>query len=245
MGKISEIIADELGVKKSQVDSTIKLIDDGNTIPFIARYRKEATGGLSDEQLRNLGERLTYLRNLEERKQEVIKSIDSQGKLTDEIVKNLEQSKTLADVEDIYRPYKQKKRTRATIAKEKGLDELAKIILGQDSSVDIDEVAKSFINEEKGVNAEEDARSGALDIIAEAISDEPKYRKQIKQICYRDGIITTKAAKPEEKSSYEMYYDFAEKVNRIPSHRILAINRGEKEEFLKVKIEKPTEKYWN
>ena len=242
MGKISEIIADELGVKKSQVDSTIKLIDDGNTIPFIARYRKEATGGLSDEQLRNLGERLTYLRNLEERKQEVIKSIDSQGKLTDEIVKNLEQSKTLADVEDIYRPYKQKKRTRATIAKEKGLDELAKIILAQDSSVDIDEVAKSFINEEKGVNAEEDARSGALDIIAEAISDESKYRKQIKQICYRDGIITTKAAKPEEKSSYEMYYDFAEKVNRIPSHRILAINRGEKEEFLKVKIEKPTEK---
>ena len=242
MGKISEIIADELGVKKSQVDSTIKLIDDGNTIPFIARYRKEATGGLSDEQLRNLGERLTYLRNLEERKQEVIKSIDSQGKLTDEMVKNLEQSKTLADVEDIYRPYKQKKRTRATIAKEKGLDELAKIILAQDSSVDIDEVAKSFINEEKGVNAEEDARSGALDIIAEAISDESKYRKQIKQICYRDGIITTKAAKPEEKSSYEMYYDFAEKVNRIPSHRILAINRGEKEEFLKVKIEKPTEK---
>ncbi len=242
MDKISEIIADELGVKKSQVDSTIKLIDDGNTIPFIARYRKEATGGLSDEQLRNLGERLTYLRNLEERKQEVIKSIDSQGKLTDEIVKNLEQSKTLADVEDIYRPYKQKKRTRATIAKEKGLEELAKIILAQDSSVDIDEVAKSFINEEKGVNAEEDARSGALDIIAEAISDEPKYRKQIKQICYREGFITTKAAKPEEKSSYEMYYDFAEKVNRIPSHRILAINRGEKEEFLKVKIEKPTEK---
>ena len=242
MGKISEIIADELGVKKSQVDSTIKLIDDGNTIPFIARYRKEATGGLSDEQLRNLGERLTYLRNLEERKQEVIKSIDSQGKLTDEIVKNLEQSKTLADVEDIYRPYKQKKRTRATIAKEKGLEELAKIILAQDSSVDIDEVARSFINEEKGVNVEEDARNGALDIIVEAISDEPKYRKQIKQICYREGIITTKATKPEEKSSYEMYYDFAEKVNRIPSHRILAINRGEKEEFLKVKIEKPTEK---
>ena len=226
MDKISEIIADELGVKKSQVDSTIKLIDDGNTIPFIARYRKEATGGLSDEQLRNLGERLTYLRNLEERKQEVIKSIDSQGKLTDEIVKSLEQSKTLADVEDIYRPYKQKKRTRATIAKEKGLEELAKIILAQDSSVDIDEVA----------------RNGALDIIAEAISDEPKYRKQIKQICYMEGFITTKAAKPEEKSSYEMYYDFAEKVNRIPSHRILAINRGEKEEFLKVKIEKPTEK---
>ena len=239
MDKISEIIADELGVKKSQVDSTIKLIDDGNTIPFIARYRKEATGGLSDEQLRNLGERLTYLRNLEERKQEVIKSIDSQGKLTDEIVKNLEQSKTLADVEDIYRPYKQKKRTRATIAKEKGLEELAKIILAQDSSVDIDEVAKSFINEEKGVNAEEDARNGALDIIAEAISDEPKYRKQIKQICYREGIITTKAAKPEEKSSYEMYYDFSEELSKITGYRVLAINRGEKEKFLTVKIEAP------
>ena len=241
MDKISEIIADELGVKKSQVDSTIKLIDDGNTIPFIARYRKEATGGLSDEQLRNLGERLTYLRNLEERKQEVIKSIDSQGKLTDEIVKNLEQIKTLADVEDIYRPYKQKKRTRSTIAKEKGLDELAKIILGQDSSVDIDEVAKSFINEEKGVNAEEDARSGALDIIAEAISDEPKYRKQIKQICYRDGIITTKAAKPEEKSSYEMYYDFEEPISKLAGHRVLALNRGEKEKILTVKINAPEE----
>ena len=239
---IAAKIAEELEIKKWQVEAVIKLIDEGNTIPFIARYRKEATGALNDEILRNLFDRLTYLRNLEERKQEVIKSIDSQGKLTDEIVKSLKQSKTLADVEDIYRPYKQKKRTRATIAKEKGLDELAKIILRQDSSVDIDEVAKSFINEEKGVNAEEDARSGALDIIAEAISDEPKYRKQIKQICYRDGIITTKAAKPEEKSSYEMYYDFAEKVNRIPSHRILAINRGEKEEFLKVKIEKPTEK---
>ena len=241
MDKISEIIADELGVKKSQIDSTIKLIDDGNTIPFIARYRKEATGGLSDEQLRNLGERLTYLRNLEERKQEVIKSIDSQGKLTDEIVKNLEQSKTLADVEDIYRPYKQKKRTRATIAKEKGLEELAKIILAQDSSVDIDEVAKSFINEEKGVNAEEDARSGALDIIAEAISDEPKYRKQIKQICYREGFITTKAAKPEEKSSYEMYYDFDEPIAKMAGHRTLALNRGEAEKILTVKVEVPEE----
>ena len=241
MDKISEIIADELGVKKSQVDSTIKLIDDGNTIPFIARYRKEATGGLSDEQLRNLGERLTYLRNLEERKQEVIKSIDSQGKLTDEIVKSLEQSNTLADVEDIYRPYKQKKRTRATIAKEKGLEELAKIILAQDSSVDIDEVAKSFINEEKGVNVEEDARNGALDIIAEAISDEPKYRKQIKQICYREGFITTKAAKPEEKSSYEMYYDFEEPISKIAGHRVLALNRGEKEKILTVKVNAPEE----
>ena len=202
MGKISEIIADELGVKKSQVDSTIKLIDDGNTIPFIARYRKEATGGLSDEQLRNLGERLTYLRNLEERKQEVIKSIDSQGKLTDEIVKNLEQSKTIADVEDIYRPYKQKKRTRATIAKEKGLEELAKIILAQDSSVDIDEVARSFINEEKGVLSVEDAYNGAKDIIAEIVSDEAKYRSEIRKKDYRNGLITSKELKKEEKGVF-------------------------------------------
>ncbi len=242
MDKISEIIANELGVRKSQVDSTIKLIDDGNTIPFIARYRKEATGGLSDEQLRNLGERLTYLRNLEERKQEVLKSIESQGKLTDEIKSNLEKSTTLAEVEDIYRPYKQKKRTRATIAKEKGLEEFANTIIEQKAKESIYEIANKYINEEKDVKTAEDAIAGALDIIAENISDNAKYRKQIKRTCYLEGMITTKATKPEEKSSYDMYYDFSEKVNRIPSHRILAINRGEKEEFLKVKIDKPQEK---
>ena len=242
MDKIVNIIASELNIKTSQVESTIKLIDDGNTIPFIARYRKEATGGLSDEILRNLGERLTYLRNLEQRKAEVIKSIESQGKLTDEIVKDLEKSMTMAEVEDIYRPYKQKKRTRATIAKEKGLEELANIIYEQNEKEDINTIANKFINEEKGVETEEEAINGALDIIAEDISDNPKYRKQIKQICYREGFINTKASKEEEKSSYEMYYDFSEKVNRVPSHRILAINRGEKEEFLKVKIEKPSEK---
>lgn len=242
MDKISEIIANELGVRKSQVDSTIKLIDDGNTIPFIARYRKEATGGLSDEQLRNLGERLTYLRNLEERKQEVLKSIESQGKLTDEIKSDLEKSTTLAEVEDIYRPYKQKKRTRATIAKEKGLEELANTIIEQKAKENIYEIANKYINEEKDVKTAEDAIAGALDIIAENISDNAKYRKQIKRTCYLEGMITTKATKPEEKSSYDMYYDFSEKVNRIPSHRILAINRGEKEEFLKVKIDKPEEK---
>ena len=242
MDKISEIIANELGVRKSQVDSTIKLIDDGNTIPFIARYRKEATGGLSDEQLRNLGERLTYLRNLEERKQEVLKSIESQGKLTDEIKSDLEKSTTLAEVEDIYRPYKQKKRTRATIAKEKGLEELANTIIEQKAKESIYEIANKYINEEKDVKTAEDAIAGALDIIAENISDNAKYRKQIKRTCYLEGMITTKATKPEEKSSYDMYYDFSEKVNRIPSHRILAINRGEKEEFLKVKIDKPKEK---
>ena len=241
MNKIVEIIAQELQIKQSQVESTIKLIDEGNTIPFIARYRKEVTGGLSDEVLRNLGERLTYLRNLESRKEEVIKSIDSQGKLTQEIIKDLENCITLAEVEDIYRPYKQKKRTRATIAKEKGLESLAEAIIKQDESIDINKYAEGYINKEKEVNSVEDAINGALDIIAENISDNPEYRKKIKKICYREGIINTKSAK-DEKSNYEMYYDFQEKVNRIPSHRILAINRGEKEEFLKVKIDKPEEK---
>lgn len=241
MNKIVKIIAQELQIKQSQVESTIKLIDEGNTIPFIARYRKEATGGLSDELLRNLGERLTYLRNLESRKEEVIKSIDSQGKLTQEIIKDLENCITLAEVEDIYRPYKQKKRTRATIAKEKGLESLADAIIKQDESIDINKYAEGYINKEKEVNSVEEAINGALDIIAENISDNPEYRKKIKRICYREGIINTKSAK-DEKSNYEMYYDFQEKVNRIPSHRILAINRGEKEEFLKVKIDKPEEK---
>ena len=238
---ITKIIAEELKVKESQVEATIKLIDDGNTIPFIARYRKEATGGLSDETLRDLGERLTYLRNLETRKQEVVNSIEGQGKLTDEIIIALEMAKTLAEVEDIYRPYKQKKRTRATIAKEKGLEPLANIIIEQKETKKLEEIAKEFTNSEKGVENEEEAIAGALDIIAENISDEPEYRKQIKRLTYRDGLIETKAAKPEEKSNYEMYYEFSEKVNRIPSHRILAINRGEKEEFLTVKIEKPEE----
>ena len=240
MDIINQIIADELGVKYSQVENAVKLIDEGNTIPFIARYRKEVTGGLSDEQLRDLGERLTYLRNLETRKEEVKKSIEEQGKLTDEIVKALDNAKILAEVEDIYRPYKQKKRTRATIAKEKGLEPLANIILKQDGTQNIDDIAKEYIDNEKGVETAEDAIAGAMDIIAENISDEPKYRKEIKRLCYRDGIIST-SGKEEEKSSYEMYYNFNEKLSRIPSHRILAINRGEKEGFLKVKIDKPEE----
>lgn len=238
MDKIINTIAEELSVKPKQVEATVKLIDDGNTIPFIARYRKEVTGGLSDETLRDLGERLTYLRNLEARKQEVVNSIDGQGKLTDEIVKSLELAKTLSEVEDIYRPYKQKKRTRATIAKERGLEELANVIYNQEEKEDINKVALNYVNPEKEVNTVEDAIKGAMDIIAEQISDNAEYRKQIKRICYREGIIVTKAVNSEEKSSYEMYYDFSEKVNRIPSHRILAINRGEKEEFIKVKIEK-------
>ena len=240
MEKIIQIIADELGVKYGQVENTVKLIDEGNTIPFIARYRKEVTGGLSDEQLRDLGDRLNYLRNLETRKEEVRNSIEEQGKLTDEIVKALENAKILAEVEDIYRPYKQKKRTRATIAKEKGLEPLAEIIINQEESKNINDVACGFIDAEKGVETAEDAIAGAMDIIAENISDNAKYRKEIKRLCYRDGLIVTKGD-PDVKSSYEMYYDFSEKVSRIPSHRILAINRGEKEDFLKFKMEKPEE----
>ena len=253
MEKIINIISNELQVKYSQVENAIKLIDEGNTIPFIARYRKEVTGGLSDEQLRILGERLTYLRNLEQRKQEIIKSIEEQGKLTEEIVKQTEIATTLAEVEDIYRPYKQKKKTRATVAKAKGLEPLAEIIKEQKETKDIKEIAKEYINidslseedkknKDKVVKNEEEALQGALDIIAEEISDNSEFRKKIKKICYREGLISTKAAKEEEKSNYEMYYDYSEVVSRIPSHRILAINRGEKEEFLKVKIEKNEEK---
>ena len=253
MDKIINTIAEELNIKPKQVEATIKLIDEGNTIPFIARYRKEVTGGLSDEILRDLGERLTYLRNLEQRKEEVVKSIDEQGKLTDEILQAIAVCKTLAEVEDIYRPYKQKKKTRATVAKAKGLEPLATIIIEQKETKPILEIAKEYVNieslseedkknKDKVVATPEDAVQGALDIIAEDISDNSKYRKQIKRICYREATIQTKAAKPEEKSNYEMYYDYQEAIKYIPSHRILAINRGEKEEFLKVKIEKPEEK---
>ena len=244
MNKIIETIANELNIKTVQVENTIKLIDDGNTIPFIARYRKEVTGNLSDEVLRNLGERLTYLRNLEERKQEIIRLIDEQGKLTEELTNAINNSMILAEIEDIYRPYKQKKRTRATIAKEKGLEPLANIIYIQNEKKDIYEIAKQYINEEKGVKNEEEAIAGALDIIAENIADNAEYRKQIKANCFKEAVIITKAAK-DEKSPYEMYYEFAETIKTLPSHRILAINRGEKEELLKVKLEKPEEKILN
>ena len=253
MNKIINTIAEELNIKPNQVESTVKLIDEGNTIPFIARYRKEVTGGLSDEILRDLGERLTYLRNLEKRKEEIIKSIDEQGKLTDEILQAVAIAKTLSEVEDIYRPYKQKKKTRATVAKAKGLEPLAKIIIEQKEVKPIEEVAKEYVNidklsdedkknKDKVVATVEDAIQGALDIIAEDISDNAKYRKEIKRICYREGQVVTSASKPEEKSNYEMYYEYQEAIKFIPSHRILAINRGEKEEFLKIKLEKPEEK---
>ena len=253
MEKIIKTIAEELKIKPVQVENTVKLIDEGNTIPFIARYRKEVTGGLSDETLRELGERLSYLRNLEQRKEEVIKSIDEQGKLTDEILQAVAVAKTLAEVEDIYRPYKQKKKTRATVAKLKGLEPLAQVIIEQKEIKPIQEIAKEYINidklseeekknKDKVVNNEEEAIQGALDIIAEEISDNAKYRKEIKKLYYKEGLIETKAIKPEEKSNYEMYYEYSEAIKYIPRHRILAINRGEKEEFLRVKIEKPEEK---
>ena len=241
---ILQIISDELNVKYHQVENAVKLIDDGNTIPFIARYRKEVTGGLSDEDLRTLYDRLNYLRNLETRKEEVRKSIEEQGKLTEEIITSLQNAKILAEVEDIYRPYKQKKRTRATIAKEKGLEPLSEAIINQDNKISIEEIAEKFIDPEKGVETIEDAIAGAKDIIAENISDNPTYRKEIKRYCYRDGVVLTEANTKDEKeenSTYQMYFDFNEKVNRIPSHRILAINRAEKENAIKLKIQKPEE----
>ncbi len=242
MNKIYSKIAEELKIRESQVEATVKLIDEGNTIPFIARYRKEVTGNLSDEILRDLGERLTYLRNLENRKEEIIRLIDEQGKLTDELTIKIASTMVLSELEDIYRPYKPKKRTRATIAKEKGLEPFAEILYLQSEKRDIYEIAKEYIDEEKGVKTEEEALQGALDIIAENIADDADYRKKIKSFCFREAVITSKATKEDEKSPYEMYYDFKEGILRIPSHRILAMNRGEKEEFLKVKIEKPDDK---
>ena len=242
MDKIFKKLSEELGIREAQVEATVKLIDEGNTIPFIARYRKEVTGNLSDETLRDLGERLTYLRNLEARKEEIIRLIDEQGKLTDELTIKIASTMVLSELEDIYRPYKPKKRTRATIAKEKGLEPLADIIYLQNEKRDLYEIAKEYIDEEKGVTTEDEAIQGALDIIAENIADDADYRKRIKSFCFREAVISSKINKEDEKSPYEMYYDFKEGILKIPSHRILAINRGEKEEFLKVKIDKPDDK---
>ncbi len=236
MEQINERLVKEFKLKPFQVENAIKLIDEGNTIPFIARYRKEQTGEMSDEQLRDMFDRLNYLRNLEKRKEEVIRLIDEQGKLDDELKNNILSSETMTEVEDLYRPYKQKKRTRATIAKEKGLEPLALVIYNQEEKHDLIKLAEEYINEEKGVNSVEDALTGAKDIVAEMISDVAEYRKDIRKIIYDVGVIVSKATK-DEKSVYEMYYDYAEAVSKIPSHRILAINRGEKEEFLKVKID--------
>lgn len=241
---INDKLAKELGLKLNVINNIIELLDSGNTVPFIARYRKEMTGGLSDEVLRKLEERLTYLRNLEDRKEAVIKIIEEQGNLTEEIKMFLEKAETLTEVEDIYRPFKPKKRTRATIALEKNLKPLAETILNGNFKGNINEEAKKFISEEKGVKSEEEAIKGALDIIAEVISDEAKYRKWIRNFVYNEGIIETKG-ESEESTPFEMYYDYSEEVKKIPSHRILAINRGEKEKVLSVKITSNEEKIIN
>lgn len=233
----------ELNLKKFQVENTIKLIDEGNTIPFIARYRKEQTGELSDIVLRDLHERLTYLRNLENRQQEVIRLIEEQGKLTEELREDILKADTLQRVEDLYRPYRQKRRTRATIAKERGLEPLAEIILAQEiNEGNLEEIAQPFIDEEKEVNTIEEAYQGAMDIIAEIISDNPEFREIIRKIMFDSGIIISTAANSEEESVYEMYYDYKEPVKAIANHRILAINRGEKEKVLKIKVEGPDDK---
>lgn len=239
---ILRVISDELNIKLSQVEATVKLIDEGNTIPFIARYRKEVTGSLNDEVLRNLDERLKYLRNLEDRKASVIASIEEQGKLTDELKKQIEEATTLVLVEDLYRPYKQKKRTRAIIAKEKGLEPLANIITLQMATRPIEEDAKEYISEEKGVANEKEAIAGALDIIAEAISDEADYRTYIRKLTFKEGMLTSTAKDEEAQSVYEMYYNYTESIPKVAGHRTLAINRGEAEKILTVKIEAPEEK---
>ncbi len=235
MKSIEERLVEEFKVKKSQVESFIELLDAGNTVPFIARYRKEATGGLDDTMLRNLSERLTYLRNLDERKNDVVRLIEEQGKLTEELTGSIMKADTLTEVEDIYRPYKAKKRTRATIAVEKGLKPLADEIYGGKFKGSLAEFAAGFISEEKGVANAEEALSGAQDIISEMISDEADFRKWIRSFVEREGLIETKG-ESKEPTAFEMYYDYKEEVRKIPPHRILAINRGESEKVLSVKI---------
>jgi len=242
MADIISILIKEFNLKPFQVENTVKLIDDGNTIPFIARYRKEMTGELDDQVLRKFYERLVYLRNLEARKEEVKRLIEEQGKLTDDIVESLLKAITLQEIDDIYRPFRPKRRTRATMAREKGLEPLANMIFSQEPlNASIEDIAKTFIDAEKEVNTVEEALKGAMDIIAEEISDNAKFRQDIRKIFMQSGLIVSKSKK-EEDSVYNMYYDFSEPVSKIVGHRILAINRGEKEEFLQVKIEVPSEK---
>ncbi len=235
MDNINHILSKELGISLKQVTSVIEMLDEGNTVPFISRYRKERTGGLTDEVLRKFNERLTYLRNLESRKEDVLRIIEEQEKLTPELKLKIEKATTLTEVEDIYRPFKAKKRTRATMAIEKGLKPLAELILSGEFNGDIVEEANKYINEEKGVKNEEEALQGAMDIISEIISDNADYRKWIRNFVQKDGIIQVKGSS-EEQTPYEMYYDYKEPVRTIPSHRILAINRGEKEKILSVKV---------
>ena len=237
---INEILKSEFNLKDNQIKNVIKLIDEGNTIPFIARYRKEMTGEMSDIILRKLNDRLTYLRNLKNRKEDVLRIIQEQGKITDDIILNIETATTLQEVEDIYEPFKQKKRTRATIAREKGLGKLALDILNKNIS-NIEDEARKYINEDKDIKSNEDALKGAKDIIAEIVSDDSKIRKYIRDLALSEGVIITKNSK-DEKSVYDMYYDYSESIKNIAPHRVLAINRGEKEDFLKVKLDINTDK---
>ena len=236
---INQRLTEELQVKRWQVDAAVKLIDEGNTIPFISRYRKEATGSLNDEQLRKLYERLVYLRNLEEKKEQVLSSIEEQGKLTEELKAQILAAETLVVVEDLYRPYRPKRRTRATIAKEKGLEPLAALITLQQTKVALEEEAQKYISEEKDVKTVDDAIAGAKDIIAESISDEADYRSWIRKQTMKKGKLVSTAKDAEAESVYEMYYEFEEALSKLAGHRILALNRGEKEKFLTVKIEAP------
>ena len=236
---INQRLTEELGVKRWQIDAAVKLIDEGNTIPFISRYRKEVTGSLNDEQLRKLHERLVYLRNLEEKKAQVISSIEEQGKMTEELRSQILAAETLVTVEDLYRPYRPKRRTRATIAKEKGLEPLASLILLQKTREPLEETAKAYISEEKQVADAAEAVSGAKDIIAEIISDNADYRSWIRKTTMKKGKLISAAKDPEAESVYEMYYEFEEAVPKLAGHRVLALNRGEKEKFLTVKIQAP------
>ena len=238
---INQKLTEELGVKRWQVDAAVKLIDEGNTIPFISRYRKEVTGSLNDEQLRKLHERLVYLRNLEEKKSQVISSIEEQGKLTEELRQQILAAETQVTVEDLYRPYRPKRRTRATIAKEKGLELLAAFIMLQNAKEPLEHTAQQYVSEEKDVKSAADAIAGAKDIIAESISDNADYRSWIRKTTMKKGKVTSAAKDPEAESVYEMYYEFEEPVSKLAGHRILALNRGEKEKFLTVKVEAPEE----
>ena len=232
-------IAQEIGCRDSQVEAAVKLIDEGNTIPFIARYRKEATGSLNDEQLRLLHERLVYLRNLEDKKAQVIASIEEQGKLTDQLRADIEKAETMVLVDDLYRPYRPKRKTRATIAKDKGLEGLANIIMLQMTRTPIVKEAEAYVSEENGVADTSEAIAGAMDIIAENISDTADYRTHIRDLTTRHGVLRTTAKDPEAESVYEMYYDFSTPVSKMTGYRTLAVNRGEKEKFITVKIEAP------
>ena len=235
-------LKDELGIRLEQVEATVKLIDEGNTIPFIARYRKEVTGSLDDEQLRNLHERLQYLRNLEDKKAQVLSSIEEQGKMTEELKAQILAATTLVVVEDLYRPYRPKRRTRATIAKEKGLDGLAAIILAQEIQEPVANAAEAYLSEEKEVSTVEEAIAGAMDIIAEDISDEAEHRSYIREVTVKEGTLTSVAKNAKQESVYEMYYNFEESIEKLAGHRILAINRGENEKVLTVKIAAPEER---